>query len=254
MWRCQFLFWWLTDISCPINKYALQCTHPHLCAQYKALGNLAVLRSPGYNMQYSNALAPNKGSRRESTVESRESDPHSEAVASSPAARWLLAPCKEHRKLPDLSLCFLPALRSCSASCPTCRCRCQCQLVFSQRFDRKCQDLSPWIVHAFRSYDCRRDASAMGRLVRTHRVTRRTAVYQHSSLIKEAEARRIFLASKCFHFYNDKAKHSLSYWATQSTGCTATANAARFLPSSSSVSTLFEVKQWEGESIYHHQL
>lgn len=144
-----------------------------------------MLWSPGCNMQYSNALAPNKGWRRESTVESRESDPHSAAAAaaSSPAARWLLAPRRKRSKLPDLGRCFLPALRS----CPTCRRRCQCQLVSSRCFDGKCQHLLPRIVHTFRSYDWGSDASATGRLVRTHRVTRRAAAYQHSSLMKEAE-------------------------------------------------------------------
>lgn len=119
------------------------------------------------------------------------------------------------QQLPDLSLCFLPALRSRSAPCPTSHCRCQRRLVFSRCFDGKCQHLSPWSLRAFRSYDLGSDASAVGRVVTTHRVTRRTAVYQHSSLIKEEEVRRVLLASKCFHFHDDKIKWNLSirpYW------------------------------------------
>ncbi len=155
-------------------------------------------------MQYSNALAPNKGLRKDSAAEARESDPHSAVVASSPAARWLLAPRREHSNF------LTSASASCQLSglapCPTSHCRCQCRLVFSRCFDGKCQHLSPWSVRAFRSYDLGSDASAVGRLVTTHWVTRRTAVYQHSSLIKEEGVRRVLLASKCFHFHDDKIK------------------------------------------------
>ena len=108
-------------------------------------------------------------------------------------------------------------LTSASASCQFCglslrsapRVPRRCRLVFSRRFDGKCQHLSPWSVRAFRSYDSGSDAFAEGRLVTTHRVTPRTAVYQRSSLIKGEEVRRVPLASKCFHFRDDKIKRSL---------------------------------------------
>lgn len=82
------------------------CMHVRL---HKA--GAAVLQSLGYNMQYSNALAPNKGLRRESTVEAKESDPHSAACTAPPPrqldARYRLV---GNAECPELSLCFLPAL------------------------------------------------------------------------------------------------------------------------------------------------
>lgn len=157
-------------------------------------------------MQYSNALAPNKGWRRESAGEARKTDPHSAAEASSPAARRLLSPHRERGSVltsasASCQLCGLALL-----SVPTSHRRCQRPLVSSRCFDGKCQHLSPWSVHAFRSYDSRSDASAVGGLVTTHRVTPRAAVYQRSSLIKEEEVRGFSPASKCFHFHHDKIK------------------------------------------------
>lgn len=137
-------------------------------------------------------------------MEARESDPHSAVVASSPAARCLLAPRREHSNF----------LTSASASCQLCGlaplhvprlivavsvCSSFPDALMGNVSTSRCGS-----VRAFRSYDSGSDASAVGRLVTTHRVTWRTAVYQHSSLIKEEEVRRVLLSSECFHFHNDK--------------------------------------------------
>lgn len=165
-----------------------------------------MLQSRGYNMQYSDALAPNKGWRRESAGEARKSDPHSAAEASSPAARRSLSPRRERGSVltsasASCQLCGLAPL-----SVPTSHRRCQCRLVSSRCFDGKCQHLSPRSVHAFRSHDSGSDASAVGGLVTTHRVTPRAAVYQRSSPITEEEVRGFSPASKCSHSHHHKIK------------------------------------------------
>lgn len=114
-------------------------------------------------------------------------------VASSPAARCLLPPCRKRAQplLPASSggLAALGVPRFLAAVSPS----------FPRRFDGKCQRLSPWSMRTFRSYVSGSDTSAVGCLVTTHQVTLRAAVYQHSALIKGEEVRRVMPASKCFH-------------------------------------------------------
>lgn len=154
-------------------------------------------------------------------------------VASSPAARCLLLPCRKHRNFTSSASASCQLWGSRCTRCPTSPCR--CQPFFPRRFDGKCQHLSPWSMRTFRSYVSGSDTSAVGCLVRNHQVTLRAAVYQHSALIKGEEVRRVLLASKCFHTLD----------------CTTTASStpsflACFLLCSTGIKS-FEVKQQGGK-------
>ncbi|MEQ2167830.1 hypothetical protein GOODEAATRI_007977 [Goodea atripinnis] len=100
---------------------------------------------------------------------------------SRPASTCLCRRCLGTQQRPDLSLCFLPAPWSLSAPCPVCHSLSQSRLFLSQRVDRRCQHLSSWIMHMFRSYDWSGDASALGRHVRTHQVTQNGCLSAHIS-------------------------------------------------------------------------
>lgn len=79
---------------CTVQGSWKQCSTPEPWVQH------AVFKCPGSN----------KGLRKDSAAEARESDPYSVVVASSPAARWLLVPRREHSNF----------LTSASASCQLC--------------------------------------------------------------------------------------------------------------------------------------
>lgn len=139
--------------------------------------------------------------RRQSTLEARESDPHSAEVAPSPAARWFPASHFLTSASASCQLCHLRPLRVPRLVVPVS----DASSFLSALMGNVSTSRRGTRARSLTWYDLGIDASARSRRVRTRRLTVRRAVYLHSSLIEEEEVSRF---SFLFHYDKIKPSHT----------------------------------------------